>query len=294
MMYIIYFSALALCDWSKLQETKRKIARMYCSPKMYSTNYSLLNSIASNELNILLEYLATITAYESEQTVQLKPLLLMSCANMFMSFMCSTKFNYSDIHFQLIVRIFDQIFWDINQGYAIDFLPWMRPLYTKHMNKLTTWSESIREFILRFIISKRCSYIKAMAITSENEQNVIIENDEQEPIDFTDALLMSLSKDTELKMNHVLFELEDFIGGHSAVGNLVMIALSLVATRPNVADTIRREANAVTNGKRLVELYDKPHMPYTEATLFETLRMISSPIVPHVATEDTTIRGEKN
>jgi len=120
------------------------------------------------------------------------------------------------------------------------------------------------------------------------------DDDEQEPTDFTDALLMSLCKEPGLKMNHVLFELEDFIGGHSAVGNMVMLALSMVASRPHVAQAIRDEAEQVTGGQRLVCLYDKPDMPYTEATLFETLRFISSPIVPHVATEDTTIKGEVN
>jgi cytochrome P450 family 307 subfamily A len=32
-------------------------------------------------------------------------------------------------------------------------------------------------------------------------------------------------------------------------------------------------------------------MPYTEATILETLRVTSSPIVPHVATEDSSIGG---
>jgi len=120
------------------------------------------------------------------------------------------------------------------------------------------------------------------------------DDNEQEPTDFTDALLLSLRKEPRLKMDHVLFELEDFIGGHSAVGNMVMLALSMVATRPHVAQAIRDEVEQVTGGQRLVRLFDKPDMPYTEATLFETLRVISSPIVPHVATEDTTIKGEKN
>lgn len=261
---------------------------------MFSYNYSLLDSIASNELNALLEILSQITATESGQTVHAKPFVLRACANMFLNFMCSTKFDYNDLNFHKLVETFDKIFWDINQGYAIDFLPWLQPLYAKHMNELSTWSEYIRSFMMVAIISQRSSYINAMAIENNDVQYHSDDGDEQEPADFTDALLMSLRNEPELEMNHVLFELEDFIGGHSAVGNLVMIALSLIATRPDVADTIRIEANTVTNGERLVQLYDKPEMPYTEATLFETLRIISSPIVPHVATEDTTIQGKKN
>jgi len=129
---------------------------------------------------------------------------------------------------------------------------------------------------------------------NENEGHVIVNDDdnEQDPADFTDALLMSLRrKESELNIDHVLFELEDFIGGHSAVGNLVMLTLSMVATRPHVAQIIRKEVESVTCGQRSVQLYDKPDMPYTEATLFETLRIISSPIVPHVATEETSIKG---
>jgi len=143
------------------------------------------------------------------------------------------------------------------------------------------------------VVSKRSSYAKAMSAKMDNGYKSR-DDDEEEPTDFTDALLINLLKEPRLKMDHVLFELEDFIGGHSAVGNMVMLALSMIATRPHVAQAIRDEAEQVTGSQRLVRLFDKPDMPYTEATLFETLRVISSPIVPHVATEDTTIKGEEN
>jgi len=273
---------------------------MYCSPKVCSSNYGLLDSIASDELDVFLESLAAVTVRGSEREVQVKQPLMMASANMFLRFMCTTQFEYGDPEFQNLVRTFDEIFWDINQGYAVDFMPWLRPFYAGHMRKLSNWSTQIRKFMMDAVISKRSSYARAVAEASngaadrshdDDDYNV---NDGQEPTDFTDALLMSLHKEPRLKMDHVLFELEDFIGGHSAVGNMVMLALSLVATRPHVAQAIRDEAEQVTGGQRLVRLYDKPDMPYTEATLFETLRVISSPIVPHVATEDTTIKGEKN
>ncbi|CAH1708980.1 cytochrome P450 307a1 [Aphis gossypii] len=284
-------NSLALCDWSWLQETRRKIARMYCSPKVCSSNYGLLDSIASDELDVFLKSLAAVTDRGAEREVQVKQPLLMACANMFVRFMCSTQFEYGDPEFQTMVRTFDEIFWDINQGYAVDFLPWLRPFYAGHMRKLSTWSAHIRRYMMDKVVSHRSSY--ATAVAAAMDGGGYDENDEQEPADFTDALLMSLRKDPRLSMDHVLFELEDFIGGHSAVGNMVMLALSMVATRPHVAQAIRDEAERVTGGQRLVRLYDKPDMPYTEATLFETLRVVSSPIVPHVATEDTTIKGFK-
>lgn len=294
-IFCLFSSALALCDWSWLQESRRKIARVYCSPKVYSSNYSRLDSIASDELEVFLASLAAVTNRSSECEVQVKKPLLMACANMFIQFMCSTQFEYGNSEFQTMVRTFDEIFWDINQGYAVDFLPWLRPFYAGHMRKLSTWSVNIRRFMMDVIVSKRKSYVKAMgAMVKDGDDQSCDDDEEQEPTDFTDALLMNLRKEPRLKMDHVLFELEDFIGGHSAVGNMVMLTLSMVATRPHVAQLIRDEAEKVTGGQRLVCLYDKPDMPYTEATLFETLRVISSPIVPHVATEDTTIKGEEN
>lgn len=116
-------------------------------------------------------------------------------------------------------------------------------------------------------------------------------NYEAPPRDFTDALLIHLEQDPDLKWDHAIYELEDFLGGHSAVGNLVMLALAAVLRHPHVGDRIRKEVDAVTKGEREVSLCDRQDMPYTEAVLLEVLRTASSPIVPHVATENTTVGG---
>jgi len=115
----------------------------------------------------------------------------------------------------------------------------------------------------------------------------------QIPQDFTDALLLHLEEDDSLTWEHIIYELEDFLGGHSAIGNLVMLALGHIARNPEVARRIQKEAEFVTGGTRTVNLSDKPNMPFTEATILETLRISSSPIVPHVASQDTTIEGIK-
>lgn len=284
--------ALALCDWSELQEARRRVARTYCSPKYRSFNYGLLNTIVDNELDVLLAKLAVATDNASERSVYVKPLLGMSTGNVFLQFMCSIRFTYDDGEFQSIVRTFDEIFWEINQGCALDFLPWLKPFYWARIQTLSSWSSSIRRFIMEKIVSKRISYARATAAAYGRRAEQDDDDDDRKPADFTDALIMALRNEPTLKMDHVLFELEDFLGGHSAVANLIMLTLSLVATRPHVAQAIRDEVIKVTGGQRRVCLYDKPNMPYTEATLFETLRMVSSPIVPHVATEKTSIAGE--
>lgn len=204
----------------------------------------------------------------------IKPLIMAACANMFTQYMCTTRFPYTDPGFHQTVRYFDEIFWEINQGYAIDFLPWLEVFYTKHLSRISGWAHDIRQFILARIIDEHRSSLDYQA----------------PPKDFTDALLVHLEEDPNMNWEHIIFELEDFLGGHSAIGNLVMITLASVVRYPEVAKRIQDEVDKVTNnGKRTVNLFDKNNMPYTEATILETLRTSSSPIVPHVATLDTSI-----
>jgi len=213
---------------------------------------------------------------DGQMRVDLKSLVLAACANMFSQYMCSVRFAYTMRSFQKVCRYYDEIFWDINQGYAVDFLPWLSPLYARHMSRLTWWADEIRKFIMDEIVDRHLGAI----------------NYEEPPKDFTDALLHNVRTDPQLQWQHIMFELEDFLGGHSAVGNLIMLTLIYLTKYPHVKRKVEEEIRRVTNGERCVSLLDKAEMVYTEATVLETLRFTSSPIVPHVATEDTDLDGE--
>lgn len=76
------------------------------------------------------------------------------------------------------------------------------------------------------------------------------------------------------------------------IGNVVYLALGYIAKNPQAAKRIQDEINIITeNGVKKITLYDIENMPYTVATIFEILRYSSSPIVPHVATENSQIGG---
>uniref|UniRef100_W8C501 Cytochrome P450 307a1 n=1 Tax=Ceratitis capitata TaxID=7213 RepID=W8C501_CERCA len=265
-------NSLALCDWSLLQKRRRNLARRHCSPRDTSPYFAKMSEIGCSEIDILLKTLTT-SITDGKPTL-LKHFIQRACANMFFQYMCSVRFDYKDNEFCEVVGFFDEIFWEINQGYAVDFLPWLAPLYKKHMNSLINWSSKIRSFILNRIIYKR-----------EN-------NNEQRQDDFTSALLKSLNEDSNVSRDTIIFMLEDFIGGHSAVGNLVMLIIMYLIKHPNVAKNIQLEADSVPKpSHRTINFYDMDSMPYTMATIFEVLRCSSSPIVPHVATQDTLISG---
>ncbi|XP_067009253.2 cytochrome P450 307a1 [Anabrus simplex] len=277
-------NSLALCDWSDLQKTRRSIARLYCSPRSASSHYDVLDAVGTAEVGEFIRELARSST--PGQPYHVKPLIQLACANMFTRYMCSARFPYGDPGFRQIVRIFDEIFWEINQGYAVDFLPWLKPAYSSHMRKISRWAADIRQFILARIIAEHRRRSAELA----TELDADASNDE--PRDFTDALLRHLETDPNLNWEHIVFELEDFLGGHSAIGNLTMLTLAAAVRYPHVASRIQQEVDHVTEGgARPLSMFDKPNMPYTEATILETLRTASSPIVPHVATQDTDIAG---
>ncbi|XP_064556594.1 cytochrome P450 307a1-like isoform X2 [Drosophila montana] len=267
-------NSLALCDWSLLQQKRRNLARRHCSPRETSSYFAKMSRIGCNEIDNLMQNLKN--AIKPGKPLDLKPLILKACANMFSQYMCSMRFDYEDKEFQQVILYFDEIFWEINQGHPLDFLPWLLPFYIYHTQKICHWSSTIRKFILERVI---------------NERELHIDIDEPD-IDFTDALLKSLIENKNVSRNTIIFMLEDFIGGHSAVGNLVMLALAYVAKDPVIGKKIQCEIDCVSeSSQRTITLHDMDKMPYTMATILEVLRYSSSPIVPHVATEDTSISG---
>ncbi|XP_055851294.1 cytochrome P450 307a1-like [Episyrphus balteatus] len=267
-------NSLALCDWSQLQQKRRNLARKHCSPRDASAYYSKMSEVGCFEMEEFMGRLEKIIV--PGEDYQLKPLIQQTCANLFIKYMCSIRFDYDDEKFQGIVRSFDEIFWEINQGYAVDFLPWLVPFYSGHMKKIVNWSTMIRKFILERIINERERHIDV----------------DQPEVDFTDALLKVLAEDGDVERETIIFMLEDFIGGHSAVGNLVTLALAYILRNPEVARKIQNEVDLIAGSEnRKVTLMDMENMPYTVATIFEVLRYCSSPIVPHVATEDVAIAG---
>ncbi|XP_034475496.1 cytochrome P450 307a1-like, partial [Drosophila innubila] len=267
-------NSLALCDWSLLQQKRRNLARRHCSPRESSSYFTKMSRIGCEEINNLMQKMRNVIT--PGEPFDIKPLILKACANMFSQYMCSMRFDYEDTEFQKIVQYFDEIFYEINQGYPLDFLPWLLPFYKKHTKRICHWSSTIRKFILDRVINQR-------------ELNIDIDEPDN---DFTDALLKSLMENKNVSRNTIIFMLEDFIGGHSAVGNLVMLCLAYIARDPEIGNRIQSEVDFISeNGQRNITLHDMENMPYTMATIFEVLRYSSSPIVPHVATEDTQISG---
>jgi cytochrome P450 family 307 subfamily A len=142
-------------------------------------------------------------------------------------------------------------------------------------------------------------YIETEIVSPRLEETVkrLKLKDQNESKDFLDSMLEHfIEKPLEMNWTICMFEIGDLIGGHSAVGNLLMRLIGHLAVNQSVQQDMHIEAqNAINrepnNDERLINLEHRPFMPLTEASILETLRIASSPIVPHVANQDTTLQG---
>lgn len=268
---------MAFCDWSEIQKTRRETLRAHTFPRAFTTKYDQLNSIIGQEVESLTEYLEMEGARSTG--IAAKPLILHTCANIFSNYFCSKRFDLGHAEFTKMINNFDKVFYEVNQGYAADFMPFLMPLHQRNMARMSNWSHQIRQFVEGHVIEDRLD-----SWTEELPEN-----------DYVDCLINHVKSDTESKMSWdmALFALEDIVGGHSAVGNLLVKVLGYLVSNPEVQRRAQDEIDSVeaTNGQT-VGLEHRGSMPYTESIILESIRLITSPIVPHVANQDSSVAGE--
>lgn len=207
--------------------------------------------------------------------VDIKEKLLQTTASIFLRYFCSLKTD-KDQDLKTFLRNFDKIFYEVNQGYASDFLPFLENIVGNNMDEMKECSADIRKFVQEKIIKDRLETFDG----------------ELEDRDYVDSLLRNVKfgGDVQISEDAALFSLEDILGGHSAIGNFIVKLLTFVVDNEDVQNRILKEVQLLDHD--FVSLDDRAQMPYTESVIMEALRLISSPIVPHVANQDTQISGK--
>ncbi|XP_024877638.1 cytochrome P450 307a1-like [Temnothorax curvispinosus] len=268
-------NSLAFCNWSDVQKTRREMLRGHTFPRAFTTRYNQLNGIIGGEVDWLINHLTGISGI----SLHAKPLIMHTCANIFIKYFCSRRFGLGHGPFREMIENFDKVFYEVNQGYAADFMPFLMPLHQRNMTRMANWSHEIRMFVEENIIGDRLA----------SWRSVIPEED------YVDCLINHIKTDGEPKMtwDMALFALEDIVGGHSAVGNLLVKILGYLVTRPHVQKVAQMEIDGIEIPGKFVGLENRGNMPYTEAIILEAIRLIASPIVPHVANQDSSIAGYK-
>jgi len=153
---------------------------------------------------------------------------------------------------------------------------------------------------------------KKQKVHEELDEEALIRKNARKPSsewqgkDFLDVSLEHhFEYPNEYKWDVAVYEVLDLIGGSSAVGNLAMRTLGFLALNPEMQELIKEEADYARKKLKekkeqdicdeeddgMINLHHRTFMPFTECTLMETLRLASSPIIPHVAERDSTVQG---
>jgi len=209
------------------------------------------------------------------QEIDIKKKLLETTVSIFLRYFCSIKTEKNE-EFAKFIKDFDKIFYEVNQGYASDFLPFLEKVSGNNEVEMKKCSENIRRFVEKEVIRDRLDTLE----------------EGTEDKDYVDALLRNVKfgGDVRLSKETALFSLEDILGGHSAIGNFLVKAMTFIVDNEEVQGRVLQEIGQV--GKEFITLDDRDKMPYTDSVIMEALRLIASPIVPHVANQDTQISGE--
>lgn len=333
----LFVTALAFCDWSDLQKLRREMLRPHSFPTSFSRRFKELDRIILNEIPTVISHFTS----QNTNIVDMKTVILNTCGNIFADYFCSSKFDWTDPEFNQMIQNYDEVFYEVNQGYAADFIPFLTPLHIPNFNRMKKCTTSLRNFVQSRIIRDRAT------------NPATIPYDKQ---DYVEALIENINDDgkPEMDWNTALYSLEDILGGHSAVGNFLIKVLTFLVLNPEAQNKMQEEIDQCLKNKQEEDYYvlnnlennpevdifrlehedayettegmlkqhvhnedcsvkcadkledevydsqsrisimDRNSMPYTEAVILEAIRLIASPIVPHVATQDSSVGGKLN
>jgi len=276
-------NSLAFCDFDKLQVARRKMMRGHTFPSAGGEMWSKLDKTCKKEMTHLMAAISD-RCKGGEVVLDLKALVVKASSNIFNSYFCSVaRHSYEDQAHNKYCEMFDKVFWEVNNGRACDFLPWLMPAMWKPMGEIKELTEGIRKFVVTELIEER-----EQNRGKEDEKNMV------------DCLLDQVEKDKDnseddectITEDIALYALEDILGGHCAVANFALRAFINIAARPALQGALRQELNETLLGAEF-SLAEKSNLPLMQATFAETIRTTCTPIVPHVANRDTTIGGYK-
>lgn len=297
-------NSLALCNWSDKHRDRRKMCKRGIVPNQLSSRNQLLENIVCKYANQYIEDIVQNRQIIHENQAELRTdkhwLVTKSdfrwlCADIFMEFLCNEKRSHQDTQFDFFVYGCDVVFWDINQSYLIDFLPFLTSLGVGHsyLKRLEYVTGRLRSFVDDEIFLPRHEKLLDL-LSAQNKRLDDLKDifaDTQELVggsdcDYLDSLILEyMSESTSMSLADYKVGFSDLLAGHSAVANMIMRLLGHLSFHQEYQDMIYEESKRVDIDK----LDHKPSLPVTEAALQEALRLASSPIVPHVASEDTNI-----
>ncbi|TRY76793.1 hypothetical protein TCAL_07410 [Tigriopus californicus] len=267
-------NALAFCDFSPLQKLRRELMHKFTFTYSHSELWHEMNRICMDEGSQMIHHLSDLTA--ETNAVDLKLVILKTCGNIFNRYFCGVGHaSFDDQSFEHYIRSFDQVFWEVNTGRLSDFIPWFI-----RFEMLPLWKAKKATGVVR-------SYVDHELVEATAQHD--------NPLSFLDILRPYLNGSMpDMDSETALYCLEDILGGHSAVGCMVLRVLKDIAENADTQKKIKQELACVKSitTHDIASLENASQLHWTRAAIFETIRRTCSPIVPHKAIKDSSVGGK--
>ncbi|KAL1422387.1 hypothetical protein MTO96_022257 [Rhipicephalus appendiculatus] len=172
---------------------------------------------------VRLGYLTAELSRTAGKPIKPRQALLVTTANIFYTFFCAERFNPDDPKFLRIVDLYNEVFHQLFQGFAIDFMPWLKVLQGKQLGLLKEKSMEIYRFTLAIMDRREKAMASGIGAGLDQAR------------DLMDVLLLSLKgprAEGQLDKVEVAVVIEDLIGGHSVIANLWVWCLYILSDYP--------------------------------------------------------------
>nr|ATB56332.1 CYP307A1 [Panonychus citri] len=279
-------NALALCDWSELQKTRRVLCAISTAPKFSSNSFDMLDKAVTSEVGKFLKYIES-----SSDLILTKCWTRQFSSNVFTQYLCASRLEYNDPNLIRQAHNYDYVFYDVSQCGPVDFMPFLKKLgfFRGYIKELDTISNSLRVFVEDVLVKPRLAEIKK---SSSLEGKFDLSScDSMISLDL--MYKYHIENPEDFTYEHFLLSIGDLVGGSAAISNMLMRILGHLAMDMEVQEEMYQEiaASAREHDTDIISIKHRPYIPLAEASILEALRLSSSPIVPHVPTQDTTIGG---
>lgn len=259
------------------------VNRRYCFHVLRNLGFAKksMEEHIHEELECFLEFLASVKG----QPMRIAEPLAASVANNISALVFGRRYDLEDPKGRFFEGLLSMFLRNANFFCAMDFIPVLRTLaYYIPNSKLR---------IMNYIMKELTQHVREAV--KEHEGNM----DHYAQRDFIDGYLRKIKENKGTDSHYTMKYLEgnaiNFYGpSTNPVRTVILWNLYIAASDPDGQQArVQREIDSIVGRQRPPEWQDRLHMPYTMASILETLRWrTSSPLSLHrVAGRDTVIGG---
>ncbi|KAM4696321.1 uncharacterized protein WCC33_015083 [Rhinophrynus dorsalis] len=226
-----------------------------------------------------------IEALKKQKQVPIDPTntLLQSISNVICSVVFGNRFEYENLEFLKLLRLFNEIFQKMSStwGQLHDMIP-------EVMNHVPGPHQNIDKLMKKLLdfVSKRI----------EMNQKTL---DPTSPRDFIDCFVIKMKQENQNPTsvfdtrNLVMSVLQLFFAGTETVSSTLRHGLLILVNHPEILGKVHEEIDRVIGQNRCPNIEDRKNMPYTDAVIHEIQRFSDVlPLgVPHKVLQDTKFNG---